>query len=122
MKNRQRYFNFSKILFHKMAIVSRQNVLNFNRMHAFYLYRRSKYFIISNKSYSSNSIFYNLRTKLWTKCCFMMQRCQNKIGVAQYSAMLLSTRFILTICQFFQMRYIYLCQKRRKSYRPVKFK
>ena len=47
---------------------------------------------------------YNLQPKLWTKCCFMKQKCQLQIGVAQYekATMPISTRGINSTCQQFQ--------------------
>ena len=68
---------------------------------------------------------YSLRPKLSTKYCFTKQICQIQIGVTQWksTAMPLSTKYINTTRQHFQMRYTTLFYlKWLKSYQLSKFK
>ena len=74
---------------------------------------------------TGKNIHYTLRLKLLTKYCFMKQKWQIQIGVAQCksTATLLSTKAINTTRQHFQMRYITLFYlKWLKSYQLSKFK
>ena len=50
---------------------------------------------------------YSLRPKLWTKSCFMKQKCQLQMSVVQYklAAIPMATKGIIAIHQHFQMRY-----------------
>ena len=69
-------------------------------------------------------VHYSLRPKLWTKCCFMKQKCQLQMGIVKCknAATPLSTLGINTKHQHFQMRYItFFWLKGLKSYQLSKF-
>ena len=69
-------------------------------------------------------ILYSLRPQLWTKCCFMKQKCHLQGGIAQYenAATPVSSKAIHTTHQHYQKRYLTLFQlKGLKDYQQLKF-